>query len=362
MGIFVAFCMLASAELVLRLVHGPTIAPISVHSSTTKRSQNGQDETWFYENMGQIRNSYQHQPVGYFRPTSNVPRFAVFGGSSVRGGTNNIDHRDEFTALAANISGIHGVNLGNPAVDSHDLLRILLEFKQYPFDAWVIYTGHNDFGNTYFYQRYQGWTGGVLAHLQGGLERLQLYWQLRRIIGFPSGNTSSPNPDPSKQFSGPKIDQNQKDRALRYYEMNINRIIYEARKANIPLIFVVPVRSLFINPVGGCIENEPCSASLYLEAQELLTSDPTKAVSLLRQAADHDTVPLRILSDAQDFIRSKSDEEGVWVIDAPALFAKDERADFPASQLFQDHVHLSAKGHQQMAAILAPVLKEVINR
>ena len=68
------------------------------------------------------------------------------------------------------------------------------------------------------------------------------------------------------------------------------------------------------------------------------------------------------MTDAQDFIRSKSGEDGVWVVDAPALLPKDEKADVTASDLFQDHVHLNAKGHQQMAAILAPVIQQVIKK
>ena len=66
--------------------------------------------------------------------------------------------------------------------------------------AWVVYTGHNDFGNTYFHQRYKGWSGTLGAHFEALSTRLALFQIGRSFLTVPAGNTAKPNP--KKQFSG----------------------------------------------------------------------------------------------------------------------------------------------------------------
>ena len=46
----------------------------------------------------------------------------------------------------------------------------------------VVYTGHNDFGNAYFQERFAGLSGGILARLRRILEHSQTYCRLRRTL------------------------------------------------------------------------------------------------------------------------------------------------------------------------------------
>jgi lysophospholipase L1-like esterase len=350
--IFFALCttifVLGLAELVARSFVSPSGAKVHVHSGKTSRTD------WFGEQRGQISALYQHRSTGSFPPTMYRERIAVLGGSSVHGGSNNLSGRQEFPALLGNKIGVEVINLGNPSLDSHDLSSILEELQSYPMSAWVVYTGHNDFGNTYFHQRYKGWSGLMGAYMELWMSRSALYQGLRRGLNTPEGNTAQPNP--KKQFSGPYITQAQKVRALSYFQENIERMVWLAQKNKIPIIFVVPLRDVQRAPLGGCHE-KPCSLELYDEGISLRSSDPERALDLLDRAADADEVPLRVISDAQDFLRSL-EGEGVYVVDTP-LQLKEELS---SGALFQDHVHLTAEGHKRVSDVLSDALNGIVGR
>ncbi|MEC7987755.1 MAG: GDSL-type esterase/lipase family protein [Myxococcota bacterium] len=350
MGLSVSLLFLGLVEAVLRVTMGPPSAAVQVYSGTRSHT------AWFQEQNRRVTATYQHRSTGSFPTHSRQARFAVLGGSSVHGGTMNVGHRGEFPNLLAQKTRVQGLNLGNPSLDSHDLLQIIDELRGYPMDAWVIYTGHNDFGNTYFHQRYKGWSGTTSAHVQGFLEGLCLFASLRKAIGLARGNTAKPNP--KKQFSGPKIEKSQKIRALNYFKRNMDRIVWLAKSEGVPLVLVVPIRDLRRAPLGDCGDESPCAVEIYDEAISMLESDPKGAWDRLKQASDADRIPLRISSDAQAYLRSIA-QEGVTVVDLPNLLA-DEQGILPEG-LFQDHVHLRPDGHRVVAQALAPFLTKALN-
>ena len=142
---------------------------------------------------------------------------------------------------------------------------------------------------------------------------------------------------------GPHITYAQKVRALSYFQSNVERM-FASRQNGVPIIFVVPVRDIQRAPLGGC-HDSPCATELYDKGITLRGSDPKQASVLLKKAVDADEVPLRVLTKAQDFLRSLSGD-GVYVVDAPAQLAQ---SGIVPSELFQDHVHLTTKGHQEVA-------------
>lgn len=186
------------------------------------------------------------------------------------------------------------------------------------------------------------------------MSRRALYRLLQRFVQIPNGNTALPNPQ--KQFSGPQISKGQKIRALSYFQDNIEKMIWLAQQNNTPIIFIVPMRDLLRAPLGDCRE-EPCSLDLYDQGIALRSTNSQEAVNLLAQASDADGIPLRVLSSAQEYLRSVS-QKGVFVIDAPTLLKGGDG--IVPSEYFQDHVHLSQKGHQQLASVLAPFLKPIV--
>ena len=347
-SLVVCVSVLGMAELVAQMFVVPEGAMVQVHSGTHERSQ------WLEERNGSVAAAYQHRTTGGFSKQHFHKRIAVLGGSSVHGGTNNLSDKQEFSALLGKSLGVEAINLGNPSLDSHDILAILEELQQYKMDAWVVYTGHNDFGNTYFHQRYKGWSGTMGAYAYVWMSRRALYRLLQRFVQIPNGNTALPNPQ--KQFSGPQISKGQKIRALSYFQDNIEKMIWLAQQNNTPIIFIVPMRDLLRAPLGDCRE-EPCSLDLYDQGIALRSTNSQEAVNLLAQASDADGIPLRVLSSAQEYLRSVS-QKGVFVIDAPTLLKGGDG--IVPSEYFQDHVHLSQKGHQQLASVLAPFLKPIV--
>ena len=306
LGLSVATAFFAFIEISLRLTLGPPPAPVQVYSGLHEKDQ------WFEVLDDGVHTTYQHDHGGrgtFIPYDTDGTRFAVLGGSSVRGGSVDLRAHQEFANLLQEQVGAEVFNLGRLGLDSHDLVAILEEIKDVEMDAWIVYTGHNDFGNTYFKQRYAGWSGGALARAQGGLGRLQLYWQLSRMVGMAKGNTVDQNPH--NQFAAPGIEPAQKERALTYLEQNLRRMAWLAREAEVELLFVVPSSSLYAPPVGSCGEEESCAQELFREGA-------------LVEARDTDSIPLRAPTVAQEVVRKVAREEGTWLIDADA--------DLPASR------------------------------
>ena len=350
MGLLVATAILGGAELYLRSVFGPPPPAVQVHSRAEFRGD------WFQERNGQVFPNYQHHKVGVFSTRKTAPRFAVLGGSTVHGGTPNLNHRQEFSALLGEKVRAKAVNLGNPSLDSHDLVKILERLRAYPMDAWVVYTGHNDFGNGYFLQRYRGWPGGLRAHGRSFLEGLQMFWQLRKMTRLAVSHGAVP--DPSRQFAAPGIGPAQKSHMLMDYLRNIRRIIWMAEQDAVPLVLVVPASSLLLPPLGAC--DDSSAMSLWEKGKAMKDAGEPGAAYVLRTARDADCIPLRMLGAAGKGLRGLPGSPVLRVIDAPAQLPAEPGLDVPAASLFVDHVHLSAAGHRAMADLLAPGLAGVL--
>jgi len=362
MGILVAICTLSFVEIALRFTLGPPPPAVQVYSRSKITG------SWFKEIDGIVRPRFQGLfGIEDFRKTwlakasfGNHPqsrRFAVLGGSTVHGGTPNLPTDREFPALLGQKTGASGINLGNPGLDSHDIVKIVDELRAYQMDVWVIYTGHNDFGNGYFLQRYQGWPGGVQAHARSVLEGLQLFWQIRRLGQLAITHGTEPNPE--HQFDAPGIGPAQKSHILMDYLRNMRRIIWLAEQAKVPVVLVVPASGLFMRPVGQCEDGLP--RKLWKLGMTQASEQNPEALSSLQQARDADCIPLRILSQAQEGLRDLAQAPHVYLVDAPTDLPREPDTDFAASSLFFDHVHLSKKGHRQMADLIAPTLREALD-
>lgn len=338
--------LLLCIELGLQWSNTPNKAEISVYSG------DGSPNNWFSIESGQVVPTYQHQTVGQFNKTAKGSRIAVLGGSVVHGGSINMTADKEFPALLDIDASVH--NLANPSLDSHDQLAILEELAQYHMDAWIVSTGHNDFGNTYLHQRYVYWPEGILGKIGRFKENLKLTHLVRQWLGAPSVNSAKPQPD--RQFSAPKINDDQKYWALLHFKMNIDAIVNLAKASKTPLILIVPPRSLTKAPVGDCQQGGVCASDLWNRGME------EKDKALLSNASDADTIPFRVLSEAQQHLKDKAKYDHVWVVDAESLLPQDREGLGPDISLFQDHVHFKMAGHQEMATLLSTTINEAIRR
>ena len=108
---------------------------------------------------------YQQTPAAVLKP--NTKQIAIFGGSSVHGGSIGVSSSNEFAGILNKRLPIQVNNFGAPSLDSHDILRISKELIEFSSTGWVLYTGHNDFGNAFFLQRYQGWGNTLWGYETG---------------------------------------------------------------------------------------------------------------------------------------------------------------------------------------------------
>ena len=185
-----------------------------------------------------------------------------------------------------------------------------------------------------------------MAWLQGGLERLQMYWQLRNAIGMTQANSA--DPDPRSQFEAAGLGVEQKKQALTYLEQNLRRMAWLADDYGVELILVVPVSRLEVAPKGRDCEAPDSCAIEFFRAGDL------------SKARDADTIPLRAPSYAQEVVRQVAQDEGLRLVDAEADLPRAEGTDYPATHHFMDVVHFTAAGHQALAELIAPTLKEAL--
>jgi lysophospholipase L1-like esterase len=352
-GVAVAAAVLAGAEGVLRVVLGPPPPPVVVYSGLQPH------ERYFSISEGMVTAEYQSRdPFPPWPAVVDHPRAAVLGGSSVHERSAGVRPAGQFPALLAERTGVDTLNLGSPAMDSHDLVRILSELLAFPPDVLIVYTGHNDFGNTYFNQRYGTLSAGLSARAQAGMERLQIFCQLRRLVAPISQSASA---GPSTNNRGAPISRTQWWAALRYLEANLRRIVWMSRRADIPIILVTPVSALARPPAAlRCVAEGPCAMEMWQSALAIKESDPEGAEALMRRARDYDGIPMRAPSQAVEAVRRVAAEEGAILVDAERDLPRHSDLDTPADDLFYDHVHFTAAGHAAMADLIAPAVQAAL--
>lgn len=147
---------------------------------------------------------------------------------------------------------------------------------------------------------------------------------------------------------------------LRYFEANTRQMVWNAKRAGVPMLIVSPASDLLGTPTQGFCTGPGCAIELHQEAMSVRASDPDKAAALLRRARDLDRLPLRAPGAAVDVLRQIAEEDGLIFVDAEALLPQESGLAVPARSLFRDAVHFTAEGHQAMAELLAPHVREVV--
>lgn len=358
-GLAVALGLLGLVELGLRLALGPPPPPVKVY-----RVESGLYRYIEVTDGGEAVLRYQQ---GGDRPRFPVapegPRFAVLGGSSVHLGTRGIEPEEQFPGLLAAATGFEVLNLGAPALDSHDLAELTAEAVELGLTGLVVYTGHNDIGNAWFFERYGSAGGRWQAELLALLEHLQLYCQLRRLLDgaqlVEMGAHNGVGPQARLQ---PESDLSPERRAvaLRYLEANLRRIAHLTRRAGVELVLVTPVSNAFTAPNPECLAPPECAMDYFHAAMEARDRDPVQATAWLWRAIELDRVPVRATPQVVDIVREVARDEELRLVDAAALLPREPGLDLPAVDLFQDHMHFTAEGQRHMAELLEPVLREIV--
>ena len=351
---------LASLELCLRVIFGPPPPPVKVFSGLQPIDEYFEVKDGVANPVFQIWASQS----GNFRTEPSGPRVAFLGGSSVHGGS-GLETRDEFPALIGQGLGIDTINLGSPGMDSHDVVRIAEEIVAWPWSAFVVYTGHNDFGNAWFQERYGSASAGLEARAVEVMGHFQLFSTLNRALTVPDGVAHSardPNGPQLKDNEHAPLDDERQAVAASYLKANLERVVWLCKRHDIPLVLVIPTGDLNRGPIGGSCSTEPCAAVVWREANELSNRDPVAARAALIRARDIDPAPLRAPTLGRETVREVAAEAGagVWLVDPEVSLPQDTRFGIPPEWVYQDQVHFSRAGHVAMAELLAPVVAEAL--
>ncbi len=340
-----AFCVLI--EGVLRLFLGAPPHPIMV------RSMLGNHDSYFTDVDGYLWTTYQgaepDRPCPPFSATTDRPRIAVLGASSVRTGV-GVAIEDRFSELITERTGVDTLNLGCSGADSHDLVGILGQLLNWPVTMVVVYSGHCDVGNAYLLQRYSNAAGWATAKLQPLLEHSQLFVQYRRLLS-PVSRTAPPGVSENGLRKG-EIAALERD-----FERNLNLMASMCKSAEVPLVLVVPVSDLTHPPPPSSSAKGQRAEELWQQGLSLLPSDPEGAVALLEAARDASPRPVRASAAVEDIVRRVAAEQNVPLVAARRDLPRDPNGVVTLPSLFVDEIHLSAAGHEALADLLVPVIR-----
>ena len=102
-------------------------------------------------------------------------------------------------------------------------------------------------------------------------------------------------------------------------------------------------------------------AQLHYEIGNCLLelSMKAEARAALIRAKELDVCPLRMLEPMKEIIHRLADETKTPLVDADALIAANSRSGFPDRQWLVDHVHPTMSGYQLIADALAETLAEL---
>ena len=345
----VAFSLVVffTIECVLRLTLGPPPPPIRVFGGLVDR------ETWFRQE-GSTWQFFDGRPLP--RPGD----IAVLGGSSVHGGTPGLTLADEFPGVAARITGRNVVNLGDPGLDSHDILRIVRELvKRTPEEGrpstLVIYTGHNDYGNARFQARYGSLQSGILAHVQSTLEHSQIYVLVSRMLRPARGRLRERGVNVD---TFPPLTDGAYEATTRHFQANIASILFVADNAQMKVLLVEPVSDIFAYPADQACTPTRCAIENYERGMKALPTDAARARSYLLQAKDDDRVALRAPQSVSKLFQTLANQyKDVDYLATFSVLSEGSSTQIPARNLFQDPIHLSAAGHARLGEALAQKLR-----
>lgn len=343
----VGLVVLGSVELVLRLVSGAPPPAVRVIRAL------GEHERYVEPSADGWTPTYQHDTTP-LPADDGRPLVAVLGGSSVHRGTPQLRRGAEFAAITGRRLRVRSANLGSPGFDSHDLVALAEELLKPPPDGpenpdvVVIYTGHNDFGNARYQDRYGTVQQGLQARAHAALSRLQTYAWLSRALrpaqGLARHKGQSDDQSPLSEAAWEQAGED--------LRRNLARLVDQTAAAGVPLAFVTPVSNLTYRPRDTRCTPERCVTERFDAA---LTAGDAAG---LRAARDGDRVSLRAPSWLREHLLAlPADNAHVHVIDAEAQLPRDPVADVPGRHLFVDPIHLSPEGHRLLGELIARELQ-----
>ncbi len=351
-----------------RLLTGPPEVPVVV------RMPDG-SEGLFEEQDGSLRPRLPEHAAWWPDAPKQAgrPRIVLLGGSSLAGPPS--DRHLAAWRLAERFDA-EVVDLAVGGMDTAHLLATLPGALSLDPDLVLIYSGHNDLGNTVFSRRFADPAAVALARARQlfGHSRvfglLEAAWRGREerhiVVQWDQQDMA--------------LTEGQKALVLGEYEARLQRLVHELRDAGVPVVLSTVVSNAFfpsvqwecperlealgfspsrtaILPLTGvdaaAVEAaraaQPCRDLDQLAARLWWDSDHAAAVELLEELRDLDPKPLRAPRAVNAAIRRIAGEEGAVLADTAREWKwRGEGVEPPL--WFRDPVHMSAVGHEALAA------------
>ena len=303
------------------------------------------------------------------------------------------------------------INCGGISYASYRLTPILQECLGYEPDAFIVCTGHNEFLEDRSYGDLRD-VSPILTVPFHGLSRLRSFRLFRQVLLGASKESSEVD---DRELLGSDVDAflDYKDGIAAYhrddvwrqgvaahFESNLDRMVWLANEADVPIILVCPPSNLAdsppfksehrsglsanelaawetamktanaalksfsaaaIEPFEEAIQIDPDYADTHFELGQLLESlgefDAARKEFLL--AREHDICPLRIPGSLEQAMTRVAERNGVPLLDAHGLLEAKTRHGILDSSMLVDHVHPSFDGHQLIALALVDQLRGV---
>ena len=288
------------------------------------------------------------------------------------------------------------INCGGISYASYRVARLMEELVRYQPDAFVIYTGQNEFLERRTYARILE-TPALVRDLSALASRTRIYTVLSRWIR-PSekGATRAGDLLPSEvetvldKSLGPSAysrDDALASKVVTHFQHSLGRMIHLARNAGARVILVNPAsnlrhcspfKSAFASPSSAEAElalkqaqrayrdgryddalsrvdhslsrDDRHAGAHYLKARILDELQRFgEAHTSYQRAVDEDVCPLRAPSGIQATLLAVARAHDVPLVDFAQLAAGRSRDGIPGKDWFLDHVHPTIQGHEQLA-------------
>jgi tetratricopeptide (TPR) repeat protein len=250
------------------------------------------------------------------------------------------------------------VNLGFSGKGSSFVAKRIAETLKYAPDAIVVLTGHNEFANPYFEDEVYFPAGGM--HALASVRMLELFWA-RSVVRFRELRSDF---DPHAP-----VNHRRRERHVRRFDENLDRIVRMAREAGVPL-FLCTAPSNVLDWAPEYPSDEPRAdrmprsesddpSMLYLSGTvRYYLGDFPAAKHRLTRARDLDPRPLRAITAFNHAIRTKAESEGVFLVDVARAFEDESAHGLAGFDLFADNVHPTPLGSFVLAGEVLTALSQ----
>jgi lysophospholipase L1-like esterase len=267
------------------------------------------------------------------------------------------------------------VSTAMAAVNSYALLDFADEILREEPDAVLIYAGHNEYlgllgvGSTYSAGRSRALT---LAFLE--LRGLRLFQLLQRGFAAARGALFPPRPRPGEESESLMVQvAREKEiplgsdlyrRGLAQMRANLRALLARYRARGVPVLVGTLVSNERDQPpfAGRAPRGLPAAESAdawFARARELAAAgDLAAARRAYLEAKDRDLLRFRAPEAANAILRELAAEQGAFLVDVQAAFAREARGGIVGSELVLEHLHPNAWGYFVLADAFYDALRE----